>query len=358
MTKILTLLTDGIGAQGGIAQFNRDLLGAFAQSSQVTSVLVLPRAGAGEPGLLGKIRYRAPVPGRLAWSGYAFAMAARERFDVIFCGHLYAAPLAAVLARICNARLWLQAHGIDAWQAPGKLIEAAVSRADLVTAVSRYTRRCLLGWSDLAPQRVRVLPNTVSNDYVVRPRRADLVQRYGLAGRKVILTVGRLSSSERYKGHDRVIAALPGIVARCPSAVYLIVGTGDDAPRLEAEATRLGVRERVVFAGQVPRDELPDHFALADVFAMPSTGEGFGIVFLEAARSGLPVVAGNRDGSVDALADGAIGRLIDPRDPVELADAILTALEGRQPTGPEAVARFNLANFEAHVDALVGQFHG
>jgi glycosyltransferase involved in cell wall biosynthesis len=77
-------------------------------------------------------------------------------------------------------------------------------------------------------------------------------------------------------------------------------------------ARESGVADRVTFAGQVPDEELPDYSALAHVFAMPSTGEGFGIVFLEAAATGLPIVGGNRDGSVDALAEGRIGRLVDP----------------------------------------------
>ncbi len=88
-------------------------------------------------------------------------------------------------------------------------------------------------------------------------------------------------------------------------------------------------------------------------FAMPSTGEGFGIVFLEAAASGLPVIAGNRDGSVDALADGALGTLIDPDDRQQLAAAIIAALESRSPSNNEDVERFASSNFAEHVDEIV-----
>ena len=98
-----------------------------------------------------------------------------------------------------------------------------------------------------------------------------------------------------------------------PNAIYLIAGAGDDKQRLEHLAAERGLAGRVVFTGHVPADELPSYYALADVFAMPSTGEGFGIVFLEAAACGLPVIAGNADGSVDALGEGQIGCLVDPR---------------------------------------------
>jgi phosphatidylinositol alpha-1,6-mannosyltransferase len=349
----LALLTDGFGVGGGIAQYNRDLMTALSQSSLVESVIVLPRFGKAPASSSDKLTQLTPSRRRVSWSARAAALVLRHRFDVIFCGHLNAAPLAAALARLTSKRLWLQVHGIEAWATPNAAIRHATERADLITAVSRYTRRRLLDWAHVEPWRVRVLPNTVAADYAPRARRPDLVQRHGLVGRKVIVTVGRIASVERYKGYDRIIAALPDVVARCPSAVYLVVGSGDDVPRLESEARSKGVADRVIFAGQVPADELPDYFALADVFAMPSTGEGFGIVFLEAARSGLAVIGGNRDGSVDALADGQIGRLVDPDDPRQLVDALVFELNRGGSANSASVERFAFNNFSRHVDDLV-----
>ena len=108
------------------------------------------------------------------------------------------------------------------------------------------------------------------------------------------MTVSRLASSERYKGHDRVIRSLPRVLLKHPETIYLIVGDGDDRPRLEALASEFGVRDKVRFAGLVAGEELPDYFRLADVFVMPSTGEGFGIVFLEAMACGIDVIGGNQ----------------------------------------------------------------
>jgi glycosyltransferase involved in cell wall biosynthesis len=169
----------------------------------------------------------------------------------------------------------------------------------------------------------------------------------------VILTVGRLSAAERYKGHDKIIRAMPAVLRTIPEAAYLIVGAGDDRLRLERLAADQCIGEIVRFAGAVAEAELADHFSIADLFAMPSKGEGFGIVFLEAAASGLPVIAGNGDGSRDALADGVIGRTVDPDDITALAEAMIAALEGCQETRPEAVTRFAEASFSQHVDELV-----
>lgn len=351
--RILALVTDGFGAGGGIARYNRDFLTALACSPSVDDVLVLPRFGAGDAICPDKVRQIPAAAGRLDWSQRALRLAAQQRPDVVFCGHLNAAPLAGGLARILRRPLWLQVHGIEAWQPRGVAIRTAAESARLVTSVSRFTRRRMLNWCAISPERVRVLPNTLSADFGPRARRADLVQRFGLDGRPVVLTVGRLSASERYKGHDRILAALPRTLDRCPTLAYLVVGSGDDRGRLETLARDAGLNRSVVFVGAVPDVDLPDIYALADVFAMPSTGEGFGIVFLEAAACGLPVIGAIGDGSADALADGVIGRLVDPDDIEGLADAIVDAVTDPRPTSPSGVMRFAFDNFRRRVDGLL-----
>jgi phosphatidylinositol alpha-1,6-mannosyltransferase len=351
--RLLALLTDGFGAGGGIARYNQDLMTALSQSTHVSEIVVLPRFAAADPSAsLAKVCQLAPSPGRVAWSARAVVAAARRRIDGVICGHLNAVPVAAAVAHLHRVPLWVQVHGIEAWQPRSSLYRRCVAAAALITAVSRYTRSRLLAWADVAPHRVRVLPNTMASGDVPRRRRDDLVAQHGLAGRRVILTVGRLSASERYKGHDRVIGALPGILAKLPDAAYLIVGSGEDRPRLEQLAREVGIAGRVVFAGQVADADLADYFALADVFAMPSTGEGFGIVFLEAAACGVPVIGGSHDGSVDALAEGRIGRLVNPYSRAEIEAAVVNALEGRHLPSDGDVYRFSFSQFASNVDEL------
>lgn len=352
--RVLALITDGFGGKGGIARYNRDFLSALAASPGIQHILAFPRSGqAATEEVPSKVRQINPVAGRGLYAVRAAWLAVTEGpFDFIFCGHLYMVPLAYILARLLNIPLWLQIHGIDAWKNPGSLAQWAAERASLVTAVSRYTRKRFLEWAGIEPVRVRVLPNTFEPRFAPEGKPAHLVERYGIQDHKVLLTVSRLARPERYKGHDRVIAAMPAILKRHPKTIYIVVGDGDDRLRLECLAQEKGVAGAVRFAGAVSDAELPDHYHLADIFVMPSKGEGFGIVFLEAAAAGLPVIAGNRDGSVDALADGAIGRLVDPDDPASVAEAIIDTLD--YPPGPASgYVRFATSNFQAHVNVLL-----
>jgi phosphatidyl-myo-inositol dimannoside synthase len=344
--RILALLTDAFGGVGGIAQYNRDFLGALATADAVENILVLPRRGAAErcdphP----RIRQSLPIGGRIAYAHLAGRAALRDGpFDVVFCGHLFMAPLAAIIAFAIGTPLWLQVHGIEAWERPTKLQRWAAERAALITAVSRHTRRRLLSWANVDPHRVRVLPNTVGPQFVPGPKPDYLLDRYGLHGKKILLTVSRLAASERYKGHDRVLKALPEILKQQPETIYLIVGDGDDRPRLQAMTSSLALDDIVRFAGAIEPADLPDYYRLANVFVMPSTGEGFGIAFLEAAASGLPAIGGNSDGSIDAL---AIGTTTDPNNQATLTAVIVAALQHGRIGSPD-ISRFGVAQFARH----------
>ncbi|HBE33159.1 MAG TPA: glycosyl transferase group 1, partial [Cyanobacteria bacterium UBA11368] len=141
----------------------------------------------------------------------------------------------------------------------------------------------------------------------------------------------RLWSGDIYKGVDVTIRALPQIAAAFGEIKYLVIGRGDDQPRLAQLAKDLGVADRVVFAGFVPTKDLVEHYRLADAYVMPSQ-EGFGIVYLEAMACGIPVLSGDADGSADPLQDGRLGWRVPHRDPEAVAAAcieILTGNDGR-----------------------------
>jgi glycosyltransferase involved in cell wall biosynthesis len=242
-------------------------------------------------------------------------------------------PVAHWAKRVFGTSFTLVAHGIDVHSGLSHARVAALRAADRVLAVSSWTRQRVLDLGGIDPARVAVLPNTVDEArFTVGARPEKLAKRYNLqADESVVLTVARLESGEAYKGYDRIVRALPAVQAACGRVRFLLVGKGDDRARLEMMARDLGVEHKVTFAGFVPDEELADHYRLADVFAMPSTGEGFGIVFLEAMACGTPVLAGNRDGSVDALDGGRLGHLVDPNNVDAIANGIIALLKQQGP---------------------------
>jgi glycosyltransferase involved in cell wall biosynthesis len=244
----------------------------------------------------------------------------------------------------------------------------AVRGSQRILAVSRFTRDRLVEQLDLPPDRLSLLPNTFDEGGLIPgPKPEYLLRRYGLSARQpVILTVARLSSPERYKGYDKIIEAMPSILERVPRVHYVLVGKGDDRGRVERRVRDMGLEDHVSLAGFVPESELCDHYNLCDVFAMPSKGEGFGIVFLEALACGKPVVAGNQDGSRDALCDGELGALIDPDDVGQIAgtvgDILLRCYDHPLMYRPDAlreavVARYGYPRFEAQLLEHLGQLN-
>jgi phosphatidyl-myo-inositol dimannoside synthase len=218
------------------------------------------------------------------------------------------APLAVLVARWHRARLIVQMHGIEAWSRPSLLQQRAVEAADLILCVSRYTRARVIEWAAIAPERVLVLPNTVGEAFTPGDGSA-LRETWGLQDKLVLLTVGRMVAREGYKGHDRVIALLPLLLAAGRDIVYVVVGEGDDRTRLQSLAAERGVADHVRFVGVLGQDVLVDAYRMADLFVMPSSGEGFGIAFLEAMACGTPALGFAAGGAVDALADGELGAL-------------------------------------------------
>lgn len=356
---ILALVTDAYGAGGGIAQYNRDLFLALANNEDVSVLAVLARHGRLDAAEVpAKVRLLGVVSNKLVFLWRAlWALRQLRTIDAIFCGHLFMLPLAVVLSLVSAAPIWLQLHGIEAWQPQRLCGRYAMARVGLVTAVSRFTRRKFLGWAACDPARVKVLPNTVGEQFSPGAAPEALRARHGMTNKKVLLTVSRLAAAEQYKGHEHVMAALASPLLSGTSVGYLIAGDGDDHQRLQTLAHTLGVADRVKFIGHVPETELPALFRLADIFVMPSSGEGFGIVFLQALASGCRVIAGDADGSCDPLRDGRAGLLVPPRDAGAIAAAIARLLDDSSaPADNEPV--FARTGFHRQIEQLLaGTIH-
>jgi glycosyltransferase involved in cell wall biosynthesis len=196
------------------------------------------------------------------------------------------------------------------------------------------------------------------NIFAIGPKPQDLLAQYNLVDAKILLTVARLRSTDIYKGVDVTIKALPQIAKTFPNVKYLVIGRGDDQSRLTKLAADLGVAGRVIFAGFVPTENLAAHYRLADAYVMPSQ-EGFGIVYLEALACGIPVLAGDADGSADPLQDGKLGWRVPHRDNDAVATACIEMLKGedrrcdRNWLTEQTLAAFS---FQSLCQSLIGIF--
>ena len=354
--RVQMLLTDGFGGFGGISRFNRDFLSALNVCPLVERVYALPRIISDpieEPIPEAVVYERRAARGRVSYALAVIRHALRgPRADLVICGHINLLPLAWAAARLARARLALVIHGYEAW-APSshRLSNLLVNRIDAFIAVSRYSAERFVQWSGVPAARGFILPNCVDLDrFQPRERDPALVNRYGLRSAIVMLTVGRLATGERYKGVDEVIDVMPRLLRQLPDLRYLIVGDGSDRARLEAKARARGLSDYVIFAGRIAEAEKVAHYNLADVYVMPSHGEGFGIALIEAAACGIPIVGSSVDGSRDALLDGRLGRMVDPKKPDELIEAITAAISGgRRRARNDLVETFDVGRFRARV---------
>jgi phosphatidylinositol alpha-1,6-mannosyltransferase len=250
-----------------------------------------------------------------ALNAAAVVHARRTRPDVVLAGHIVTAPAALAINRALGIPFALYLYALEVPQRP-KLVAAAGRRAGAVIAISRYTAG-LARDAGAPADRIHVVPPGV--DLVAAGRAA------ADDGPPLMLTVARLH--DRYKGFDVMARALPLIRARVPDAEWALVGDG----RLRAEIARLadvnGMRDAVRFCGAVDDAERDRLYDTARMFAMPSrlppgsAGEGFGIVYLEAGMRGVPSVAGNVGGALDAVVDGETGLLVEPTSHIAVADA-------------------------------------
>jgi asparagine synthase (glutamine-hydrolysing) len=359
--RVLALLTDGYGGRGGIAKFNRDLLDALAAADTVRRVHGVMRHVVETPaGVPAKVEWDTRAArGKLGFALRAAFAGLRHDLDYVVCGHINFLPLALAIAGWRQCGVLLVVHGIDAWSPPRgfelrggvDLARRMLARVDHVIAVSQVTANRLMAWSAIDANRFHILPNCVDPaQFSPTLDTRELAARYDVAGCRVLLTVGRLAGEERYKGFDEVLEVLPQLRSEYPDLRYIIGGDGADKTRLQDKAAALGVADIVRFAGYVPEADKAQLYTLANAYVMPSRGEGFGIVFLEAMASGVPVVGSRIDGSREALRDGQLGTLVDPDNREELLAAIRHALA--QPRQVPA----GLATF--YKDALTARVHG
>jgi phosphatidyl-myo-inositol dimannoside synthase len=333
--KRVLVLAPPLGSVGGVQRYTGTLVHALRDTLGVERVRLLAVPSEPEPRPDGGVAIRPAI--KLKFLAASIVTAVRWRPDLVICAHVGVAPVGWILKILLGTRYWLVLYGIEVWGELPLLKRRALRDASRLVSISRFTLNTVMSRHTLKNPDAVILPPALT-DGTPPPERTPRRARLDGA-RPTVLTVGRLAASERYKGHDVVLDAWQQVIKRQPEALYLIVGDGDDRPRLEARVKHMGLSDSVQFAGNVSAAELHDCYDGCRVFAMPTRteidgptprGEGFGIVFLEAMIHGRPVV-GPRDGApAEFIRSGQHGLLVNPTDPHEIADALIELLEDQE----------------------------
>lgn len=263
---------------------------------------------------VGEIQFRFTgfARNKLRFSVKALSLA-REKPKVIFAGHPNLAPVVALMKTVSSgARTIVATHGIEIWRPLPMIRRTALRRADAVTAPSSHTVQKLASVQNVSTTRIRRLPWPLDPDFqelAKRPEQPSPPAEFPLG--QTVLSVGRWAARERYKGSDLLIQAVADLSQEVPEIQLVLAGPGDDLPRLRHIAETAGVRRRVHFLTELSRRELAGCYAAADVFALPSTGEGFGLAFLEAMAFGKPVIGTRMGGIPDVVEHQREGLLVD-----------------------------------------------
>src|SRR3984957_20254627 len=248
---------------------------------------------------------------------------------VVLAAHPYLALPAAWMKSLSpKLKTIVMSHGVEVWNPLPRLRRRALLSADLGLAPSSDTAQKLAEVQGVSSAKIRKLAwplNPVFLSMADNPAELSLPKNFPEG--RVILTVGRWAASERYKGVDDLIRAVAQLQTKFPRLCLVAVGDGDDLPRLEKIAGDMEVSESIRFLTNLSREEIAACYARSEIFALPSTGEGFGLVFLEAMAFGKPLVGAARGGITDIIEDRVNGLLVPAGNLKSLVDTLARLLE-------------------------------
>jgi len=359
--KILFLYLIGFFKIGGIEKFNQAFCRALSDSPHSFRAYSAYDS-----------RHDERYVNSMGWKGfsgnlYFFALqslVAAYRSNLIVLGHINLALLGVLIKLFFpKKQVWLIVHGVDVWFPLSFIKRKALNNADLILSVSGFTKNKIVKLHGALPEKIVLFPNTLDPFWEVPAtpqKNSYLANKYALpAGTTLLLTVARIQTRDQYKGYDKVLASLHLLKqsGRLANTHYFLVGKADmkEKKRVEALVEQHGLQSMVTLTGYVTDQELRQIYSSVDMFVMPSKGEGFGIVYIEAASFGLPCIAGDQDGSPEALLGGKLGILVDPDNIDSIAQAIENgpACWDRSAITEQAVAHFAYCHYQQRLANLL-----
>lgn len=280
---------------------------------------------------------------------------------IVLALHPNLAPIVAAMKLLApGMRSVIVAHGVEVWTPLPAIRRLSLQSADRILAPSEDTLSRAMSEQHIFPGKGRKLAWSLDPACDPKPQRfAGLPLPHGFPQGRVILTVGRWDAREAYKGVDHLIAAMPALLKAFSDVHLVAVGEGSDLPRLQSLARKSAASKHIHFLSFIAHDQLPNVYGHCTIFAMPSRGEGFGLVFIEAMASGKPVIGGAHGGTPDVIDDGVNGYLVRYGDVSQLVDRLTRLLSDnslRQSMGAQALAKvqrdFTFARFSAALSAI------
>jgi len=312
--KVVFIYQNAFSQTGGIQTFNKYFISALeeitAENKEISAELI--GIYDKEKDVKSSLPFTTLQSSKL--SAFRYVIANAKKFDTFILAHVNLSPLAIALHFFNpKARIVFCTHGIEIWKKLPKLTEWIMNRSTVLTVSNFSMKELKKNNSQL--NDIRLFPNCIK----VKTDKTSLENPFN-SDNYNILSVTRLSSSERLKGIDTAIKALPLLKDKIPHIKYSVIGKGDDIERLQKLANKLGVTEYVDFLGFV--DDVNAYYQHCDLFTLPSKKEGFGIVYLEAMQYKKPVIAVNYGGATDVIIDGETGFLCEYGDMQCLAEKI------------------------------------
>jgi len=280
---------------------------------------------------------------------------------IVLALHPNLSPVVAAMKLLApGMRSVIVVHGVEVWTPLPPIRRWSLQSADRILAPSEDTLSCAMREQHIFPGKGRKLAWSLDPGCDPKPQSsAGSPAPHGFPKGRVILTVGRWDATEAYKGADHLIAAMPVLVKAFSDIHLVAVGEGSDLPRLQSLARESAASERIHFLRFIAHDQLPNAYGHCTIFAMPSRGEGFGLVFIEAMACGKPVIGGNHGGTPDVIDDGVNGYLVRYGDVGQLVDRLTRLLSDGslwQSMGAQALAKvqrdFTFARLSAEVGAI------
>jgi glycosyltransferase involved in cell wall biosynthesis len=362
-SRIVVLVSD-ISTHGGIQRFNRTFckaLNEFAEQHaiEVEVISLHDQVGWYHPQCLSQ-----PLDGcggdRGRFVRHTLAALAKPH-DLVVVGHVDLGPLVLPAQYLYpRPRVLTLTYGIDVWNRLPFHKHAALQRADRIWSISGYTAERLTAVQGIDHEKIQLVPIPLDPDFAAALSTWQATDNRPIRSR--LLSISRLQSVAERKGIDAVICALPAIRSQISDVSYVIIGDGNDRPRLEALAAQHGVADTVHFAGRVPDQQLYAYLNGTDVFILPSRTEGFGIVYIEAMACGRAVIAGAHGGSPEVVIDGVTGMLVSHGDSAALTGAITNLLQDeakRTSFGKAGIERlrtiYDYRIFRATLDQTLGE---